>query len=312
MTESIRSVLFGGPTGSDVVGQDRDRVHDAGHQPKVPERNRRDDARFWLAAIADSSDDAIVGKDLTGRVTSWNKAAETMFGYSADEIIGLPITRIIPVNRIEEETSILERIRRGERIVHFETKRQRKDSAIIPVSLTVSPIRDDSGRIIGVSKTARDLSAMERIHADLERREALLRSILNTVPDALIVIDKRGCIHSFSAAAVQMFGYSSEAMMGRDISVLLPFSNWDQYNSALTGYSATGDQPIIGLGQRNDDSTFPMQLSIGEVNLPNMRLFTAFVRDLTEQTERERLLQAANDELQALGRSTEGACETTA
>jgi two-component system sensor kinase FixL len=307
--ESIRSVLHGGPRNGATAGNP-DRANGAGPQTTTAQRTRKDDARFWLAAIADSSDDAIVGKDLTGRVTSWNKAAEMMFGYSADEIIGLPITRIIPMNRIEEEASILERIRRGEKIVHFETKRQRKDGTIIPVSLTVSPIRDDSGRIIGVSKTARDLSELERFHADLERREALLRSILSTVPDALIVIDKQGRIHSFSTAAVRMFGYSSEAMMGRDISILLPFSDWDQHYNALAGYSTTGDQPITGFGQRKDASTFPMQLAIGEVNLPATRFYTAFVRDLTEQTERERQLRAANDELQALARSQETACET--
>lgn len=115
-------------------------------------------ARFRLAAIAESSDDAIVGKDLNGIVTAWNKAAEAMFGYKAEEIVGQPITIIIPPNRIDEEASILDRVRRGEKIVHFETERQRKDDGVIWVSLTVSPIRDDEGRIIGVSKIARDLT----------------------------------------------------------------------------------------------------------------------------------------------------------
>lgn len=116
------------------------------------------DPRFRLAAIAESSDDAIVGKDLNGIVTAWNKAAESMFGYKAEEIVGQPITIIIPPHRIDEEASILDRVRRGEKIVHFETERQRKDGGIIWVSLTVSPIRDDEGRIIGVSKIARDLT----------------------------------------------------------------------------------------------------------------------------------------------------------
>jgi PAS domain S-box-containing protein len=144
----------------------------------VHARAQLDEARFRLAAIAESSDDAIVGKDLNGVVTAWNKAAEGMFGYPAVEIVGQPITRIIPRHLIDEETSILARVRRGERIDHFATERQRKDGRIIPVSLTVSPIRDDDGNIIGVSKIARDLSEIHHVQRDMERREALLVAAL--------------------------------------------------------------------------------------------------------------------------------------
>ena len=261
-----------------------------------------DDARFWLAAIAESSDDAIVGKDLNGIVTSWNKAAVTMFGYTIQEIMGQPITRIIPWDRIDEEAHILERVRRSEKIIHFETKRQCKDGRIIPVSLTVSPIRDDQGKIIGVSKIARDLTESQRAQRDLERREALLRSILDTVPDAMIVIDKQGVIHSFGSAAVRMFGYTSAEMSGRNISVLLPPADRQQRPEAVE-YAATGEQSITGLGQRRDRSTFPMKLVIGEVNLPRTRLFTAFVQDQTEPVKREQELRAANTELERLARN---------
>ncbi|HEX2940928.1 MAG TPA: PAS domain S-box protein, partial [Rhodopila sp.] len=148
-----------------------------------------DAARGWLASIAESSYDAIVGKDLNGIVTSWNQAAELMFGYATEEIVGRPITIIIPEDRLGEEAEILERVRRGERLVHFESLRMRKDGTAIPVSLTISPIRDSQGRIVGVSKIARDLSEIQRAHREVQHREALLRSILDTVPDALIVIN---------------------------------------------------------------------------------------------------------------------------
>ena len=258
------------------------------------------DAHFRLAAIAESSDDAIVGKDLNGTVTSWNKAAEAMFGYAADEIVGQPITRIIPPQRIDEEASILARIRRGERIVHFVTERQCKDARVIPVSLTVSPILNENGRIIGVSKTARDLSEMQLVQRDLERREALLRSILDTVPDALVVIDKQGLIQSFSVAAGRLFGFSPEEVMGRNVSVLMPSPYREEHDGYLARYLATGERRIIGVGRvivgrRKDGSTFPMELAVGEVNLPGTQLFTGFVRDLTERQDRERRL----DELQA-------------
>jgi two-component system sensor kinase FixL len=266
-----------------------------------------DDARFRLAAIAESSDDAIVGKDLLGVVTAWNKAAEAMFGYPADEIIGQPITRIIPPHLSSEEASILARIHRGERIVHFATERQRKDGRIIPVSLTVSPIRDDDGSIIGVSKIARDLSEFHHVHRDLERREALLRSILDTVPDALVVIDKQGVIQSFSVAAESLFGFSSEEMIGRNVSVLMPSPYREEHDSYLARYRATGERRIIGIGRmmvglRKDGSTFPMELTVGEVNLPGTQLFTGFVRDLTQRQEREHLLHQVQSELLHISR----------
>jgi two-component system, LuxR family, sensor kinase FixL len=268
------------------------------------------DARFRLAAIAESSDDAIVGKDMSGVVTSWNKAAEAMFGYAADEIIGQPITLIIPPERIDEEPSILARISRGEGIVHFVTERLGKDGRLIPVSLTVSPIRNDQGGIIGVSKIARDLSEIQHVQRDLERREALLRSILDTVPDALVVIDKQGVIQFFSVAAERLFGFSPAEVIGQNVSVLMPSPYREEHDGYLARYRATGERYIIGVGRiivgrRKDGSTFPMELTVGEVNLPGTQLFTGFVRDLTERQNHERRLNVLQAEFVHVARLTE-------
>jgi PAS domain S-box-containing protein len=287
--------------GKDAPGR-RGGTGEADQSHKTLAQTRLDNARFWLASIADSADDAIIGKDLEGRITAWNKTAEIMFGFAADEIIGQPGTRIVPADRIDEDVSILDQVRHNEKIVHIETKRQCKDGRIIPISLTVSPIRDDLGRVIGVSKSAHDLTETRRVHRELERREAQLRSILETVPDALIVMDKQGFIHSFSAAAVRLFGYTSAEIMGQNVSLLLPSADWEQHNTHLSGYTATGENHIIGCGQRKDTSTFPMQLAIGEVKLPGTRLFTAFVHDLSVQAERERELRMANIELERITR----------
>jgi PAS domain S-box-containing protein len=127
--------------------------------------------QLFLSAIVSSADDAIVSKDLNGVVTSWNKAAEKLFGYTSDEMIGQPIARLIPVDHPNEEPEILARIRRGERIAHYETQRVRKDGRMIDVSLTVSPIKDSLGRVIGASKIARDISEQKR--AVVREREAL-------------------------------------------------------------------------------------------------------------------------------------------
>jgi PAS domain S-box-containing protein len=142
-------------------------VSPAGNPPPVGS----DDARLRLAAIVDSSDDAIVSKTLEGIIVTWNRAAETMFGYTASEAVGKSITMIIPPERLHEETEVLTRVRRGDRVEHFETIRVHKNGTRVYISLTVSPIRNDEGVIVGASKIARDIG--ERIRAE-EQRELLL------------------------------------------------------------------------------------------------------------------------------------------
>ncbi len=133
------------------------------------------DADKRLAAIVDSSDDAIISKDLDGVVISWNRAAERMFGYTAEEMIGASIRRVIPADRQFEEDEVLAQIRRGQKVDHFETIRQRKDGSLVPISLTVSPILDEHGVVVGASKIARDVS--ERQRAEVEN-EQLYRSLV--------------------------------------------------------------------------------------------------------------------------------------
>jgi PAS domain S-box-containing protein len=139
------------------------------------ERGVAEEAAAALAAIVDSSDDAIIGKDLDGIITSWNNGAQRIFGYTAEEAIGKSMTMLIPADRPDEEPGILQRIRRGERIDHYETVRLRKDGSLIEISLTVSPLKDASGRIIGASKIARDITQRKQAEA----RQALLASELH-------------------------------------------------------------------------------------------------------------------------------------
>ena len=142
----------------------------------VSERRRTEVARAHLAAIVESSDDAIVSKTLQSVILSWNHGAERLFGYTAEEALGQPITMLIPPDRLGEEEHILERIVRGERIEHFETVRVSKDGRPIDISLTISPIRNAEGVIIGASKVARDIShrkSLEARNAELREREQL-------------------------------------------------------------------------------------------------------------------------------------------
>lgn len=151
----------------------------------ITERKRAELAAQRLAAIVDSSEDAIVSKDLNGIIESWNHGAERLFGYEAGEAIGKSILIIIPPDRQDEERQILESIRRGQRIEHYETVRRRKGGSLVDVSLTVSPLRDDSGRILGVSKIARDITERKRAQ---DRQELLTREIQHRTKNLFAVV----------------------------------------------------------------------------------------------------------------------------
>src|SRR5204863_4605885 len=128
----------------------------------ITERKQAEAARASLATIVESSEDAIISKDLDGLITSWNKGAERLFGYTPEEAVGKPVTLLIPPDRQQEESRILERLRRGERVEHFETVRVRKDGSRVEISLTISPLKDSSGRIAGASKIGRNITAHKR------------------------------------------------------------------------------------------------------------------------------------------------------
>lgn len=183
-----------------------------------------------LAAIVDSSDDAIIGKDVNGFVTSWNLAAERIFGFSASEMIGASITKLIPADRAEEEAHILPKIRRGERIEHFETKRLNKLGELVDVSLTVSPIKDLSGSIIGVSKIARDITGLKRN----SEKSLILSAIINSTDDAIISKNLNGIITSWNPSAQRIFGYLPEEIIGQSVLKLIPPDRQDEETLILS------------------------------------------------------------------------------
>lgn len=272
-----------------------DKIGDPGKNLPIP-----DD--FRLAAIAESTDDAIIGKDLAGNVLAWNRGAERMFGFSAAEMIGQPITCIIPDSRIEEEAAILAQVRLGETVSHMTTERRRRDGAVIEVMLTISPIRDAAGEVVGISKIARDVTEVGRLQRELERREALFSAVLNTTPDALVVIDQTGIIQSTNPATTRLFGYEAEELRGRNVSLLMPEPYSSGHDGYIRNYLSTGIAKIIGIGRvivgrRKSGAVFPMELKIAEARLGEELLFAGFIRDLTERQERERRIQDLQAEL---------------
>ncbi len=268
----------------------------------IVQRKAAEEANSRLAAIVASSEDAIIGKSLDGIVTDWNRGAEAIFGYGAEEIVGQSISILLPPGQEGETTIILDRIKRGERVDHFETRRLCKSGEIIDVAVTVSPVWDHAGRLLGASKVARDITAAKRAQSALAEREAHLQSVLDTVPDAMIVIDTAGIMQSFSATAERLFGYSAAEAIGQNVSILMPAPYREQHDGYLNRYLLTGEKRIIGIGRlvvgsRKDGSTFPMELSVGEMRWGERRFFTGFVRDLTERQQTQLRLQELQAEL---------------
>jgi PAS domain S-box-containing protein len=174
------------------------------------ERTRAGQAAARLAAIVESSDDAIISKDLNGIIQTWNKGAVRIFGYTAAEVVGKSITILIPEDRQHEEPEILARLRRGERVDHFETIRRRKDGFLLDISLTVSPVRDLNGRIIGASKIARDITDKKRAEKALKDSERRLQELIAAIPAAIYTTDAEGRITYFNEAAVKLAGRTPE------------------------------------------------------------------------------------------------------
>ncbi|OJU67564.1 MAG: histidine kinase [Rhizobiales bacterium 63-7] len=151
----------------------------------VEGRRQAFEANAWLASVIENSNDAIVTKTLEGIIMTWNRGAERLFGYSAADVVGKPITILIPDDRLSEEDEILSRLRAGDRIDHFETVRRRKDGEPVQISVTISPVRDEAGRILGASKIARDIGAQQSAHA---RQLLLLREMNHRIKNLFTLI----------------------------------------------------------------------------------------------------------------------------
>jgi PAS domain S-box-containing protein len=219
------------------------------------EQLQRIEARGWLAAIVESSDDAIISKDLEGTITAWNRGAEKLFGYASSEVVGKPMLMLIPPERVAEESDILGRIGRGERLEHFETVRVRKDGKRIDISATISPIKNNRGTIVGASKIARDITgrkqAEERLAGQaeelsrqttellrsqraLEEQSLMLKLVLDSMDEGLVAADREG--HFL------IWNNSAKKLMGRGAADL-PSEEWTDYYKVflpdgVTPYSA--------------------------------------------------------------------------
>jgi len=262
----------------------------------ITERKRADEAAAQLAAIVSSSSDAIIGTALDGTVTSWNEAATRFYGYSSEEMIGQPISRIVPADRQSEEDAILARAAAGETVESYETIRVDRNGRPIEISLSVSPIRDASGKIIGVSKISRDITGRKRAEEALRESEERFRAIIGTAAEAIVVIDEDGKIQSINPAGERMFGYTRDEIAGKEITLLMPEPYRSQHPAFMETYRRTGVSNIIGRSiemkhQRKDGSVFSAELTIAEWRVGGKRYFTGIMRDITERKRNEDKVQ---------------------
>lgn len=194
-----------------------------------------EEKQAMLAAIIESTDDAIISKTLEGIITSWNPAAIKMFGYTEDEAIGQHVSLIIPDDRLDEEDYIISQIKAGEKVEHFETVRVAKDGKFISLSLTISPILDGDGKVSGASKIARDISERKRA----QEKQAMLASIVAASDDAIISKTLPGIITSWNPAAERLFGFTEEQAIGKHISLIIPDDRVDE-ESYIIGEVSSG------------------------------------------------------------------------
>ena len=210
----------------------------------VTRRKEAEMAAGRLAAMVEYSDDAIIGKDLNGIIASWNAGAQKIFGYAAAEIVGQPVLRLIPPDRQEEERDILERIRRGEPVRHFETVRQTKDGSLINISVTTSPIKDSAGTIVGASKVARDITERKRAEEKLRESEGRFRELLESLGLIAVILDEHGRVVFCNNYLLQMGGWRREEIIGADwLGKITPEADLPGVRQMFSDFVATGKLP---------------------------------------------------------------------
>ncbi|GEM_PF-1212009 len=241
-------------------------------------------------AIVESSDDAIISKTLTGTVTSWNKAAEKIFGYTAEEMIGQKMITVFPADRLFEEDLILAKLAKGESIEHFRTVRLHKNGQAIPMSVSISPIYNDSGEVTGASKIARDIS-LEVVHS---QELACYKELIDSSVDAIISESLDGIIQTWNQAATELFGYTASEIIGQPITILFPPTKYKE-ETELTKTVREGENIKHYRTTRlhKDGSTLYVSVSVSAMHdeQGNILGFSKIIRDIQHEIENEAMIK---------------------
>lgn len=265
----------------------------------IRDRKVANEKQATLAAIVATSDDAIVSKTLKGIITSWNLAAERIFGYTEQEAVGKHISLIIPPDRLSEEDFIIGQIARGSKVDHFETVRLAKDGRAVYLSVTVSPIIDTTGKIIGASKVARDIS----ISRHATEKQGMLAAIVGSSDDTIVSKTLEGNITSWNRAAERMFGYTEQEAIGQHISLIIPPERLNEESFIISevskGNRVDHFQTVrVAKGGR----LIPILLSVSPIIDDNGKIIGAskIARDVSEHLAIQREKARLYDEIKAL------------
>jgi two-component system sensor histidine kinase VicK len=248
----------------------------------VTKRKRAHEISQHMAAIVENSNDAIIGKTLKGIVTSWNPAAEKMYGYSSAEIIGKFIHMLNPSDRTGEVMSILAKIKADQPVEHFETMRVRKDGTRFPVSVSVAPIHEKDGTVVGASVIGRDMTEQKKAFEVAQRMASMVEFSREAIVDGTL----EGIITSWNPAAERMFGYSGEEMIGKSGRFVLPKDRTDEAIPVLARIRAGQYvEHLETMGIRRDGTVFPVTLSVAPIRDTDGAIvgFFAIADDVTEQ-----------------------------
>ena len=265
---------------------------------------RESEAR--LRAIVEMAVEGIITIDERGMVESMNPAACRIFGFQPEEVVGRNVSMLMPSpDREKHDGYIANYLRTGQaKIIGIgrEVVGRRKDGTSFPVDLSISEVRLENRRLF--TAMVRDSTERKRAEEALRESEQRMRAILETAVEGIITIDEHGMVELLNPAACRIFGYSPEEIVGRNVSMLMPSPDREKHDGYVANYLRTGQAQIIGIGrevigQRKDGSVFPMDLSIGEVRLGARRLFTGFVRDISERRELEQSVATATEQERA-------------
>jgi two-component system sensor kinase FixL len=267
----------------------------------VPNHDRSEQL---LRSIVDNTLDGIITIDERGTVKSFNRAAERVFGYAEDEVIGRNVNMLMPEPYHGEHDGYLSNyVGTGQaKIIGIgrEVVGRRKDGSTFPMDLAVSEFWLETGRYF--TGIVRDITERKRAEEELREAEGRMRSVVDHVIDGIITIDERGTVATFNPAAEKIFGYAAAEVMGRNVNMLMPEPYHGEHDGYLRNYLATGHAKIIGIGRevvgrRKDGSTFPMDLAVSAFHLGKRRYFTGIVRDISERKRVEEDLRTAIEEL---------------
>src|SRR5688572_22479628 len=252
-----------------------------------------DPAALRLAAVVESSDDAVISQGLDGVVETWNRAAERLFGYTAAEAIGRPIELIVPWDCRLDESNVIAQVLRGEAVTHFETAAMTKAGGMVPISLTISPILTPQGEMVGISRIARDLSE----HKELERQAFRLAAIVDSSVDAIVSKDLNGIVQTWNKAAERMFGYQADEIIGKSILLIIPDDRRSEEDSVLGRIRAgMAVEPFETVRRRKDGTLIEISLSVSPIRTSTGSIIGAskIARDIAFQRQLARHAEDAN------------------